>query len=167
MTQVFDVNSLNAFLEGTENVLKTMCQTTPVSGKPHLRKDSSCKGDISGTISLTSQDQRGSVTLAFSKDAALFIVSRMLSEEKTWLDKEVKDAVGELTNMIAGDSRKNLSAHGMKFEAGIPMVIIGPDHEIYTEVSGTAPVISIPFSVDEEHPFSIDFSFEIIPKTKK
>lgn len=161
MIKLYDVNIMNAFLEGTLNVLKTMCGSDPLPGKPFLKENKKSTGDVSGCIALTGDDRHGVVVISFSRDAILLIVSRMLSEEKTWIDKEVKDAVGELTNMIAGDSRKNLAAHGLNFQAGIPMVIVGSDYEIYTDVSKKAPVFSIPFKLDKDHPFFVDFAFEL------
>ena len=48
-----DVRFVNAFLEGTINVLKTMAFIEPRPGKPYLKQDSMAVGDISGIIGLT------------------------------------------------------------------------------------------------------------------
>jgi len=57
---------VNAFIEVKLNVLKTMCQTVPVTGKTVLKKSRGIGGDIHGTIPLTG-DKRGVVVLSFSK----------------------------------------------------------------------------------------------------
>lgn len=158
---LFDAKVMNAFLEGTMNVLKTMCFTDAVAGKVGV-KNATLKGDISGTISLTGMGQNGVFILSFSKQAAVLIVSRMVSEDKIHLDDEVRDAVGELTNMIAGNSRRNLEALGKKYEAGIPTVVVGAGHEIAMKVSAKSPVLMIPFMADGKHPFSVEFTFEKI-----
>jgi len=61
-----DVRFINAFLDATENVLKTMAFVEPKPGKPYLKKDNVAKGDISGIIGLTG-DLKGSLGLSFSE----------------------------------------------------------------------------------------------------
>lgn len=158
--RVFDVKVLNAFLEGTSNVLTTMCQTKPTPGKPSLKKAKALSGDVSGAIALTSAGMRGVFIITFSRGAILLIVSRMLGERYADITDEIKDAVGELTNMIAGNSRKELAQIGMPFEAGIPTIVVGISHSVYMKVSDSAPVIAIPFMVDGGFPFSVEFTFE-------
>lgn len=160
MNKLYDAKVMNAFVDGVSNVIKTMCGMEITPGKPFLKKTPKTTGDISGYIDLHAEGQNGIVLLSFSKGAILLIVSKMLSEEKTWIDKEVKDAVGELTNMVAGDSRKYLAALGFSFQAGIPVVIVGVEYEIYTKVSQKAPILSIPFATLNSHSFSLDFAFE-------
>jgi len=53
----------------------------------------------------------------------------MLDEKFTEINDDIKDAVGEITNMISGDARKRLEAEGFKITAAIPTVISGKDHE--------------------------------------
>lgn len=160
MIKLYDAKVMNAFVDGVSNVIKTMCGMDLTLGKPFLKKSQKTTGDISGCIDLHADGQNGIVLLSFSREAILLIVSKMLSEEMTWINKEVKDAVGELTNMVAGDSRKNLAALGFNFQAGIPVVVVGVEHEIYTKVSQKAPVFSIPFATAYSHSFSLDFAFE-------
>ncbi|MDH5543077.1 MAG: chemotaxis protein CheX [Nitrospinota bacterium] len=161
MSGAVDAEMVNAFLGGTINVLKTMCQTVPVSGKASLKTEREPGGDISGAIPLTG-DKRGIVVLSFSKEAIITIVSRMLYEEKSEIDAEVKDAVGEITNMIAGDSRKNLEALGMKLEAGIPEIFLNGSGNIYSNISESAKTVAIPLKTDKEESFSVEFTFEQI-----
>lgn len=160
MSKAFDVKVINAFLEGTTNVLQTMCMTSAIAGKPLLKKEKTLSGDVSGFIPLTGSAQKGVAVLTFSKPAILLIVSRMLSEEFKLINSEIKDAVGELTNMIAGDSRKRLEALGMKLEAGIPTVVIGKNHEVFTMVPDSTPTIAIPFKTDKGDVFMVEFTLQ-------
>lgn len=160
MNKVFDVKVINAFLDGTTNVLQTMCMTSANAEKPLLKKEKTLSGDVSGFIPLTGAAQKGVAVLTFSKKAILLVVSRMLSEDIKEINSEIKDAVGELTNMIAGDSRKRLEALGMKLEAGIPTVVIGKNHEVFTMVSDSAPTIAIPFKTDKGDLFTVEFTLE-------
>jgi chemotaxis protein CheX len=163
MSQIFDAALMNAFLDGAIDVLKTMCRTDPKPLKPALKKKRVLSGDVSGVISLRGSGMHGIVVLSFSKAAILRIVSRMLMEEHTEISAEIKDAVGELTNMIAGSSRRNLEAVGLPFEAGIPTIVMGAHHDVFTIVSERAPTISIPFETDRGEPFRVEFTLEEEP----
>jgi chemotaxis protein CheX len=60
-------------------------------------------GDGSGIIRCTGTATHHPVT--FSESAITAIVSNMLGEAFTEMNQDVKDAVGELTNMISGQAR--------------------------------------------------------------
>lgn len=147
---------INPFLKGAINVLKTMASIEPVPGKPFLKKDKLSKGDISGIIGLTGAKQ-GSVVVSFTKECALKVVSGMMMQEYTEINDEVRDAVGEITNMISGDARKHLAELDLKFEAGIPTVVTGIGHEISHVPDG--PCIVIPFTCDGLE-FFVEASFD-------
>lgn len=147
---------INPFLKATVNVLTMMAFVKPVPGKPFLKHDNKAQGDISGVIGLTGHS-RGVVVFTLSEAAALKIVSSMLSEPFSELNAEVSDAVGELTNMISGDARRELATKGFKFEAGLPSIIKGKDHIIESMTKG--PTIAIPFEIDGAK-FVVETSFE-------
>ena len=147
-----DVRFVNAFLEGTITVLKTMAFIEPRPGKPYLKQDNMAVGDISGIIGLTGS-ARGSLALSFSERCILRVVSNMLGEEITNLNPEIQDAVGEITNMISGAARKNLEAKGFNITAAIPTVVFGKGHSIIHVMGG--PSIIIPFETDHG-PFVVD-----------
>ncbi len=147
---------INPFLKGTVNVISMMAMLTPIAGKPYLKKDKAAIGDISGVIGMTGH-KRGSVVLSFSSAAICKIVGSMLGTEYTEMNDDVKDAVGELTNMISGDARRQLAEAGIMFEAGIPNIVTGPNHEIESITKG--PVVAIPFTV-EGHAFVVEASFD-------
>jgi len=141
-----NVKFINPFLEGTISVLKTMAFVEPRAGKPYLKMDNLAKGDVSGIIGLTGS-ATGSLALSFSEAAILKIVSNMLGENIKSMNGDIKDAVGEITNMISGVARKNLEAEGFYIQAAIPTVVSGKNHSI-THVMG-GPSLIIPFEIDE------------------
>lgn len=134
---------INPFLESTILVLKTMAFVEPTPGKPYIKKGGAASGDVSGIVGITGHTE-GSMCLSFSKSCILHIISQMFGEEKKEVNDDVKDAVGELTNMISGDSRKRLQEAGYTFQGSIPSVISGPGHEIKHITKG--PILSIPFA---------------------
>ena len=141
-----NVKFINPFLEGTISVLKTMAFVEPRAGKPYLKMDSLAKGDISGIIGLTGS-ATGSLAVSFSEAAILKIVSNMLGENIKSMDGNIKDAVGEITNMISGVARKNLEADGFYIQAAIPTVFSGKNHSIAHVMGG--PSLIIPFEIDD------------------
>lgn len=96
---------INPFLDATVSVLKTMASLEVIPGKPFIKKESSASGDVSGIVGITGEAE-GSLCITFSRGCILHAISRMLGEEQKEINDDVKDAVGELTNMISGDSRR-------------------------------------------------------------
>jgi len=151
-----NVNFINPFLEATINVLKTMAFVEPKPGKPRLKLENVAIGEVSGIIGLTGS-ARGSLALSFSEQSILKIVNNMLGEKFTEINDDIKDAVGEITNMISGDARKRLEADGFTITAAIPTVVSGKNHEIKHILGGAS--IVIPFEI-KEGPFVVDVCLE-------
>lgn len=142
------VEYINPFLRATQNVLKTMAFTDTVAGKPYVKKNHIAGGDISGIIGVTG-DTQGSLSISFSAPAILSIVSKMFGEPATEINPEIEDAVGEITNMISGDARRELDEKGLSLKSATPSVVSGKDHSIKHMASG--PTIAIPFSTQAGH----------------
>ncbi|MDI6686602.1 MAG: chemotaxis protein CheX [Desulfobacterales bacterium] len=153
-----DVRFINAFLEGTIDVLKMMAFVEPKPGKPYLKKNSLATGDVSGIIGLTGS-ATGSMALSFSEESILKIASNMLGEEIKEVNGEITDAVGEITNMISGAARKKLEPLGLNVLAAIPTVVSGKEHSIKHVLGG--PSIIIPFET-KDGPFVVDFCINLM-----
>ena len=151
-----DAKLINPFIHATLQVIQTMAFVNSKAGKPYLKKDNVAKGDVSGIIGITGA-ATGTVSVTFDKGSILKIVSNMFGEEIKVLNHDVTDAVGELTNMISGQARRELEEGGKFFEAAIPSVITGKNHEIAHITQG--PKIAIPFSVEGGN-FTIEVCFE-------
>ena len=141
-----NVELINPFLAATMNVLETMAFTKPRPGKPSIKDEATAKGDVTGLCGLAGDQISGSFSISFTEPAILAIVSGMFGKEMTELNHEIRDAVGEITNMISGGARNVLSAKGYKFNMAIPTIIVGQGHEISHKSKG--PIIVIPFEID-------------------
>jgi chemotaxis protein CheX len=150
-----NVEYINPFLKATVNVIKTMAFTEITPGKPFLKKDNLAGGDVSGIIGITG-DTEGSLSLSFPEPCICLVVSNMFGEPIQAIDNEVEDAVGELTNMISGDARRELAEKGIMLQGGIPTVISGKNHTVRHMTSG--PVVAIPFTT-EAGPFIVEVGF--------
>ena len=62
------------------------------------------------------------------------------------LNDEIKDAVGELTNMISGQAKASLTKTKYHFNISIPTVVKGTGHEISHKKE--TPNIVVTFTVD-------------------
>jgi len=151
-----DAKFINPFINATLNVLGTMASTKAEAGKPYLKKDHVASGDVSRVIGLIGK-VKGTVSVSFTEKSILAIVSNMLGEEMKELNEEIKDAVGEITNMISGQARQELEDLGRSLQAAIPSVIMGKDHTI-THVT-SYPVMAVPFSTSNGQ-FTIEVCFE-------
>ena len=141
-----DVKFINPFLHGTIEVLTKMAFVEPRPGKVYLKKNSLAYGDVSGIIGITG-DMIGSLAISFNESCICNLISRMLGESYTEVNKEIFDGVGELTNMISGVARTHLEKDGMEVYAAIPSVVYGKNHTINHILK--APSIVIPFETDE------------------
>jgi len=152
-----DVKFINPFLNGTLEVIKTMAFLDPVAGKPYLKTTDAAAGDVSAIIGITG-DAIGSLAISFSESCICGIVSNMLGEVFTDVNKDVFDAAGEITNMVSGVARSYLEKQGMTVFAAIPTVVYGKGHTVMHILR--APSIVIPFSTQKG-----DFVIDVCIKT--
>lgn len=151
-----DVTLINPFINATINVLETMAFVTVTPGKPYAKRDNTAVGDVTGVLGLTGV-ANGTIAVTFEENCILTVVSNMFGEEMVSLNDDIADAVGELTNMISGQARKELDDVGRVFKAAIPSVITGRNHTIRHYTNG--PKIAIPFKTDGGN-FTIEVCFE-------
>ena len=148
-----DVSLVNPFIDATIHVLSSLAFTNAQVGKPFLKKDSVAQGDISGVVGLGGQI-RGTIAVSFTKTCILRVVSKMFGEEITEINDDVKDAVGEILNIVSGNGRQRLQSLGKTLTGAIPTVITGKNH-IITHVT-SHPIIAVPFSTENG-----GFTFEV------
>jgi chemotaxis protein CheX len=134
------VEYINPFLSSTISVFSTMLGTTLTRGEPFLKNGTQPNHEVSGMIGLTGK-ARGMVVLSMSREAALGAASALLSETQKEINADVADAVGELTNMVAGAAKAQLDH--LKMSVSLPTVITGKAHCI--EFPKHTTPICIPF----------------------
>lgn len=121
------VEHINPFVNASIETFKSMVRTNVTPGKVTLVSMSHLKYDISGIIGL-SGGAKGTVSLSFPRVTALKVVSEFIGEKQLALDDTVKDAVGELANIVAGAAKKDLTQ--FKISISLPSVIIGENHQV-------------------------------------
>jgi chemotaxis protein CheX len=154
-----DVKLINPFIEATLHVLSSLAFTKAKAGQPFLKKDSIASGDVSGIVGL-SGEARGTISVSFSEQSILAIVGNMFGEPVKEINDEVKDAVGEILNIVSGQARQKLEAMGRTLKGAIPTVITGKNHAIFHITKH--PIIAIPFETDNGR-FTIEVCIEDRP----
>jgi chemotaxis protein CheX len=145
--RTLNMEFINPFLAATLHVLSVQAQTEAKPGQVYMRKATDqLVGDISGVIGIVSDTFTGSVMISFPEKTFLAVLSRMLGDEITVLDKDSCDGAGELTNMIFGQAKITLNGKGYGIKTAIPSVVSGKDHSLQALTKG--PVMVIPFDTD-------------------
>ncbi len=137
------VEYINPFLTATLVVFETMLGYTLTRKEPFIKNGTKSEHEISGMIGLSGK-AKGTVVLSLEKSAALKIAECMLEEKFEDLNADVTDAVGELTNMIAGHAKAQLEE--LQMGMSLPSVIKGKGHTV--EFPRNVTPICIPFGCD-------------------
>ena len=119
---------INPFITSLKNAFHTMLDCEVRRGEIRLKDNHSPSGEVSGVIGLSGKAV-GTVVLNFSKSVALQAASTMLMTEATEINDDVLDAVGELTNMVAGAAKAELEEYELM--VSLPNVITGRDHDVH------------------------------------
>lgn len=145
-----DVKFINPFILAISNVFETMVNAKVTVGKPMLKKAHLVSAEVSGIIGL-SGDVQGCVVLSFPGDVACKVASTFAGVELTMDHPDFTDAIGELTNMVAGNAKKDFP--GCSVSISLPSVIIGPGHSV--SQSKSCPFLVIPCETELGH-FSVE-----------
>lgn len=137
------VEHINPFIAALKNTFQTMLSCEARRGNLVVKQDSRAAHEISGVIGLSGRAV-GTVVVSFSTQVALKAASTMLMTEATRIDDDVLDAVGELTNMVAGAAKAELEEYDLA--VSLPNVITGAAHEVHFPSEVTP--IGIAFDTD-------------------
>ena len=150
------VEHINPFLKSVSSTFSTMLAAEAHRGELSLGDPRSRHYPVSGLIGLSGKAS-GMVVINLSNEVALKAASVMLMEEKSELDEEVVDAVGELANVIAGQAKTELEQY--ELSVSLPNVIIGENHEI--RFPSSTPPLVVPFKTDFG-PLRLEVGFESV-----
>jgi len=137
------VEFINPFVAATSDVFKTMLGCGLTRGPLSLQHEHTPRHEVSGLIGL-SGSWRGMVVVSIDRSTAISAAEAMLGVRPPELNGDVLDAVGELTNMIAGAAKTKLEEY--KLTIGLPMVVCGKAQAI--AFPSQAQPIVIPFDSD-------------------
>lgn len=111
----------DAVVKATQNVFGRMlkCDVSAKAARP--KEGQHPEFEVTGIVALTGRTQ-GMVALSVSRDIANRAGMTLVGEPPE-NENELTDIVAELTNMVAGNAKANLSEYGMSMS--IPTVVSG------------------------------------------
>lgn len=147
---------INPFVEISTDIIKKTTGLCPVLGKIYV-KDTPYKSDnVLVMIGLTGKIS-GSVVINFSKNVACNIASAMMMGMPVpELDEIAKSAIGELCNMILGNTATVFSQKGINIDITPPTILIGDNIELTVHKS---LIVCVPILFEDGTKVEIDISY--------
>ncbi len=139
-------------IESTQEIFSTMIMLEVSSGEPFRREDELLQNSISGIIGLAGS-KKGLLAIHLPETTALAVTSAFLGMDVTEVDEDVRDAIGELANMLGGSLKAVLDPGGSDIQLSMPSAVHGEEYSI--DCLAHAQMVSVPFSFDD-HQFSVE-----------
>ena len=147
------VEFINPFVSAVSKTFEMMVNLKVARSTPVLKENHVALYPISGIIGLSGHVV-GTVILTMPESLALKAASVMLMDDLKTVNDDVLDAIGELTNMVAGNAKSQLEEY--KLSLSLPNVIHGTNVEIYFPEQSQP--ITVPFD-SELGPFAVELGF--------
>ncbi len=132
-------------VNATKEIFSTMIPMEIKSEDSFYQKEDMISTDVMSLVSFTGEHS-GIVAFFCSKNIAIKITSSMLGTEVDEFDQDSKDAIGEVTNMIAGALKNKVLDTFGAMHLSVPIVIAGADLTI-SSASGEPQAMKINSSV--------------------
>jgi chemotaxis protein CheX len=146
------------FIEICQNVFKSLGGLDISAGRPYIADKKVVEDwELSAIIGL-SGEARGAVVISMKETLALRLASHLAKTEFTEIDDDVKDVIGEIANIIAGNAKERLE-RDFALTISLPTIISGLLHSV-SWVGSCPRVICIPFTVFETERFFLSVTFE-------
>ncbi len=136
-----------AIIEGTREVFSTMLMVELEAGDPIEGKGGDVESNITSMLGL-GKDIRGMLAVHCPGSVAKAITGTFLGMEVEEIDEDVKDAIGEIANMVAGNLKISFAENGKDIELAIPSSIIGTSFR--TGGMFGAKRVAVPFTMNNE-----------------
>jgi chemotaxis protein CheX len=144
---IFDVKEIFGTMVGLEELMHLPIQIEPVTNFQNC---------ISSLVGLAGT-YNGLVSLHMPGSLAIKATSCMLGMEVTEANDDVNDAMGEITNMIAGSFKQHLSKSGLDVHLSTPSVVHGREYAI--SLGSNPDQITVRFATDDDW-FLVAVAFE-------
>ena len=124
MAVAVSVDYINPFLIASTSVLRDMCAIEVKIGKPYRKETVFTDDQFLVMVGITGE-MSGQVILCFPNPVALEIASKMCMMPMEELNDLAKSAVGELCNMILGNTATVISTKGIEIDITPPTMCTG------------------------------------------
>ena len=133
----------NEIISATKEVFDTMIMQEVQEEAPFYGQTGDIDSNISAMIGLGG-DLRGLLAIHCTAAVAKGITGSFLGMDVEELDEDVKDAIGEVSNIVAGDLKVFFGKHSIEANLAIPTSVIGKDYKTGGMTNATRVVV--PFS---------------------
>ena len=144
--------------EATEEIFNTMIFMEISTGSPLIDGAQVLGCHVSAMIGLTGGFS-GMLGIHCPAEVGLAITGAMLGMEIEQIDADVKDALGEIANMLAGGVKERFSAEKVALDLSIPTAISGKSYTISSPTRSNRVVI--PFNVQQGQ-FFVEMKYNLI-----
>ncbi len=110
--------------EATLEVFASMIFIDIIPGEPLKGKNDGIDSNLTSMIGLAG-DLQGVLAVHCPETAALGITGAMLGMDVATIDDDVRDAIGEIANMVAGGLKVSLADNDIATELAIPTTVLG------------------------------------------
>jgi len=129
----------------TQEIFSSMMMLDVVAGEPCKRSKDTLKGSVSGIIGLTGSS-KALLGIHLPNALAIAVTTAFLGMTVTEVDEDVRDAIGELANMLGGSLKAALDPAGSNIQLSMPSVIYGDEYAI--DSLADALTVAVPFDLD-------------------
>lgn len=145
MPPVIEAQFVDELLTATRDVFRTMVFHEVTTSEPITGGEMRLNANVVGSVAFAGKTN-GVVVFYCTFDAAVAITASMLGIEPTSVSGELPDAIGELSNMIAGSFRTRIAdVRGETWAISIPTVTVGSD--FYTKYVSDVQRVLCPFTM--------------------
>ncbi len=132
-------------IDSTQDIFSSMMMLDVTPGESFKRSDEKLSNSISGIIGLAG-NTKGMLAIHMTNQAALAVTTAFLGMDVEEIDEDVRDAIGELANMLAGSIKSILDPGGSDIKLSMPSAIYGEDYTI--DCLADAQSVTVPFAFD-------------------
>ena len=146
-------------IDATQEIFSSMIMLEVTPGTPYQRQDEQLNNSISGIIGLAGGTQ-GMLAIHLPKVAALAVTEAFLGMEVPDIDDDVRDAIGELANMLGGSLKAVLDPGGGEIQLSMPSAVHGEQYMV--DCLADAESVTVPFSFAEQN-FTVELQLRENP----
>lgn len=146
----------NSISQATQEIFQTMLMMEASPGQAMGERSKCFSNSVSAIVGMAGSS-KAMLAIHIPESTALVITSSFLMMEVSEMDDDVKDAIGELANMVAGSIKADLVEQGMEFKLSIPSVVCGAEYEIDCLSDSEGAIM--PFSIDGGE-FLVEFQLQ-------
>lgn len=139
-------------IESTQEIFSSMIMLDVTSGEPFKRNNELLENSISGIIGLAGAT-KGLLAIHMPNDTAFAVTTAFLGMDVEKIDEDVRDAIGELANMLGGSLKAVLDPNGSEIQLSMPSAVHGEEYSV--DCLANAATVSVPFNFNE-HKFTVE-----------